>query len=222
MKLIVLSYFLNAIQKFPVLQRSQGRFFYLIALLSLTVLPMLSGCRGQESRKPPIHLNPNMDFQPRYNPQSSNQFFEDGRDMRPLPEGTVAYGHLQTDSVMYFGSSGGVFAKNPYKITLEFLERGQDRYAIYCTPCHDFAGTGKGIVTTRGLVPPPNFHDPAFLKIPDGQIYQAINKGVRTMQPYGSVIPLEDRWAIVAYIRALQRSQNATLADVPEDMRSKL
>lgn len=192
--------------------------FALVCLLAFIGL----SCRGQESRKPPIHLNPNMDIMPRYNPYGSNPFFADKRNMRPIPEGTVAYGHLQTDSAKFYGSVGGVFAKNPFPMSAELLTRGQERYTIYCTPCHGMLGNGKGIVATKGLVPPPNYHDSTYLKMSDGQIYQAINQGVRTMQPYGPMIPMEDRWAIVAYIRALQRSQHATMADVPAEQRSAL
>jgi mono/diheme cytochrome c family protein len=102
------------------------------------------------------------------------------------------------------------------------MNRGQDRFTIYCTPCHGQTGVGNGIVIKRGFMVPPNFHDERLVTMPDGQIFNAISNGVRLMPSYGKQIPVEDCWAIVAYIRALQRSQRATLSDVPESERAQL
>lgn len=162
---------------------------------------ILAGCAGMPSEKPPIHVNPNMDWQPKFRSQSKNPLFEDHRSMRPPVEGTVARGALADD-------------KPPVELTRAFLYRGQERYDIYCAPCHGGTGAGDGIVVGFGLVPPPSLHDPRMLALTDAELHNAIINGVRTMPSYRHQIPAEDRWAIVAYVRALQRSQNATAADL--------
>ena len=184
----------------------------------VTFLLILSSCRGVPSRDPPIHLNPNMDQQARYDPQEPNDFFEDGRAMRPLVPGTVARGTLKEDDHLYTGKVGGKYATHlPIKLTPSLLKRGQQRFNIYCIVCHDGAGTGNGIVIKRGFIPPPNFHDPRIRQMPVGQIFDTISGGVRTMPSYGKQVPAEDRWAIAAYVRALQMSQNASIHHVPAD-----
>lgn len=182
----------------------------------LLVAAALSACRGQPSQKPPIHLNPNMDWQEKFKPLEANPFFEDGRSMRPPVEGTVARGLLR-DNAPYFegvNDDGSFVATIPVSLDRSFLHRGQERYEIFCTPCHGGTGSGDGIVIGRGYVPPPSFHEERLLDMPDGELYSAIYNGVRSMPSYRHQIPVEDRWAIVAYIRALQRSQNATDDDL--------
>lgn len=192
-------------------------------ILMLVAALGLAGCRGMTSEDPPIHPNPNMDDQHVYDPQEASGFFADGLAQRMPVAGTVARGELNLDVVFHEGKNedGTFVARSPVMTTRELLERGQERYNIYCSVCHDRVGSGKGIVMTayQGMVPPPSFHDERILEMPDGELYSAIANGVRTMPSYASQIQSErDRWAIVAYIRALQRSQNASREDVPEDI----
>lgn len=186
---------------------------------TLVVGLALVGCRGTTSPSPPIHINPNMDWQERFDPQAANPMYADGRAMRPLPAGTVARGFLREDTRFYFGrdEAGNFVASMPVPATAELLARGQERYQIFCSPCHGDAGDGQGIVTTGnyGYVPAPTYHTDNVRNQPDGYFYDSIVNGIRSMPGYGRQIPVADRWAIVAYIRALQRSQNADAADVP-------
>ncbi len=184
---------------------------------SLVIIGLiLAGCQGMPSEKPPIHINPNMDWQPKFKAQDKNTFFEDNRGMRTPVEGTVARGLLNSDAAYHEGvtESGAYVVKAPVELSRAFLYRGKERYDIFCQPCHGATGAGDGIVIRSGLVPPPSFHDISVTSMPDGQIYSAIANGVRSMSSYRHQITVEDRWAIVAYIRALQRSQNATAADL--------
>jgi mono/diheme cytochrome c family protein len=187
---------------------------------SLLLLGLLAGgCHGDLSRDPPVHLNPNMDNVERFDPQEPNPYFKDGRAMRPQVPGTVAVGELKHSDHMQRGTLGGQPARVlPVKLDRELLERGQARYDIYCAPCHDRTGTSNGIVVQRGLVPPPSLHDPRIRAMPVGEIYKVISEGVRNMPSYAAQIPVHDRWAITAYVRALQVARNAKLSDVPRDI----
>ncbi len=183
------------------------------------------GCyQGRPSGKPPIHLNPNMDSQPKYQAQESSKFFADGSAMRQPVAGTVARGNLREDDKYYLGlnSKGKPLKKSPVATTPALLARGQERYNIYCSPCHGRVGDGKGIVVKRGLMPPPTFHEKRLREIEDGYIFTVISNGIRNMPSYKEQIPVSDRWAIVAYFRALQRSQNATIDDIPQQMRNDI
>jgi mono/diheme cytochrome c family protein len=183
---------------------------------------LLAGCRGTTSPDPPMHISPNMDWQERFDPQAANSFFADGRAMRPPVPGTVARGFLREDTQFFFGRhENGAFVETmPLPKTMDLLRRGQDRYDIYCSPCHGPSGDGNGIIMTGGYgyVPAPTYHSDALRAQADGYMYNVVVHGVRTMPGYGTQIPVADRWAIVAYIRALQRSQNADRADVPADV----
>lgn len=186
-------------------------FWSRLSVLLVTALT-LSSCQGMHSDKPPIHPNLNMDYQDRFNAQEKNTFFADGRAMRAPVEGTVARGGLRHDTEYYQGvdARGALVAQNPMPITKEFVYRGKDRYDIYCAPCHGGTGDGQGIIMTGqyGYVPAPNFHSDYIRQQPDGHFYGAIANGIRSMPAYNTQIKVEDRWAIVAYIRALQKSQN--------------
>lgn len=178
------------------------------ALLGAAVL--LSGCRGQTSRKPPLWTMHGMEFQPRYNAFEGNPFFADGRNMRQPPAGTVARGLLKDDDAFYRGGdSVNPVAKIPVPVTEELMARGRARFDIYCAPCHSASGSGNGMVVQRGFLPPPDLHDARLVEMPDGHFFQVISKGIRNMPSYGKQIPESDRWAIVAYIRALQFSHSA-------------
>lgn len=198
------------------------------SLLAAAVLIMLSGCgRERPSAKPPIHLNPNMDNQEKYKAQSQSHFFPDSSAMRMPVPGTVMRGQLRDDEIFYKGYTGDIadsqfVEKAPVDITMQRLVRGRERFDIYCSPCHSRVGDGKGIMVTRGYVPPPNFHDDRIRSMPDGYIYEVITNGVRNMPSYSHQINPSDRWAIVVYLRALQRSQQAGLKDIPDELREKV
>lgn len=194
-----------------------------LALSGLALLSTLLGCRGQTSEKPPIWIKHGMENQPKLVPYGHSEFFEDGRNMRHPPEGTVAVGLLKEDDLYYRGGKDTAsYGANPLRITGKLLERGQERYQIYCTPCHGQTGVGNGMVISKGFIIPTNLHDPRVLAMPDGQLFHAVTYGVRNMPSYGKQIPEEDRWAIVAYMRALQRSTHASINDVPESERANL
>ena len=185
----------------------------------------LVGCaRGRKSEEPPIHLNPNMDDQPKYKAQAESEFFEDGATMRMPVPGTVARGELRDDDVFYKGKNpDGSFVKEaPVEADLKFIKRGRERYDIYCAPCHSRVGDGRGIMITRGYIPPPTFHSDRIRQMPDGQIFDVITHGVRNMPSYAHQVPPADRWAIVKYLRALQRSQNASKDDIPVELRESV
>lgn len=183
---------------------------HLASLLLLSLL--LMSCRGQLSEKPPISPQQNMMFQDRFNAQENNEFYANNMSMRPPVEGTVSRGNLRLNSVLYEGrdENGNFITEIPLEVDRSFLYRGKERYDIYCTPCHGKTGDGQGIIMTGqyGYVPAPSYHRQASYDMPDGQFYSAIAEGIRSMPAYNTQIKVEDRWAIVAYIRALQRSQN--------------
>jgi hypothetical protein len=158
-----------------------------------------------------------MHVQPRENPLSRSEFYPDHRSERPLVAGTVARGDLRADTYFYTGKVGpNPGDAMPFPVTREVLARGQDRYNIFCAPCHSRLGDGKGFVPSRGFSrQPPSFHDARLKKAPLGYFYDVITNGFGIMPDYASQIPPADRWNIVAYVRALQLSQNATMADVP-------
>ncbi len=158
-----------------------------------------------------------MHVQPKQNPFSRSDFFPDQRSERPLVEGTVARSQLYEDTYPYTGRIGGNFGDYmPFPLTKEVMERGRERYNIYCSPCHSLLGDGKGFVPSRGFSRmPPSYHTPRLEKAPLGYLFDVITNGYGIMPDYRSQIAAEDRWKIVAYVRALQLSQNATKADVP-------
>jgi mono/diheme cytochrome c family protein len=165
-----------------------------------------------------------MHDQPKYIPLRQSTFFEDGRSERPLVEGTVPQGPLRDDSPYYTGKSpdGKLITTFPVKVDEALLERGQERFNIFCSPCHDRLGTGQGVVVRRGYRRPPSFHIDRLRAAPPGHFFDVMTNGFGAMPKYSVQVPVEDRWAIVAYIRVLQYSQRAPLADVPEAERSNL
>ncbi len=197
---------------------------YNIALLFFVLL-LTAGCyRGRPSKKPPIHIIPDMDSQPRYDTQEKSDFFEDDLAMRHPVSGTIAVGHLRENPEYFSGKDARdrFVDENPVEINMPLLQRGQERYDVYCAPCHSRVGDGKGIMTNHGYIPPPTFHSERLRDIENGYLFDVISNGVRSMPAYSHQISINDRWAIVAYVRALQRSQNATLEDVPEEKRDQL
>ncbi len=161
-----------------------------------------------------------MHDQPKYIPLRESEFFGDMRSARPLPVGVVARDHLNEDTYLYTGKVNGVLGNVfPFPITADDLKRGQQRYNIYCTPCHSPVGDGHGVVVQRGYKQPPAYTDPKVLQTPVGHYFDVMTNGYGAMPDYAAQISVQDRWRIVAYIRALQLSQHATLADVPAKYR---
>ncbi len=164
-----------------------------------------------------------MQDQPRFRPFRPTTFFADGRSARPQVEGTVARGHLEEDDLLNRGIVDGKLAEEfPFPITAEILARGRDRFDIFCSPCHGRVGDGDGAVVERGMRRPTSFHAERLRAAPPGYVFDVITRGFGAMFDMSDRIPAEDRWAIVAYVRALQRSQTAKLADAPAEERRKL
>jgi len=164
-----------------------------------------------------------MDDQPRYEPLEASRFFADGQSARPRVEGTVARGELHEDAALYTGKAGDrLVDKLPVALTPALLARGRERFDIFCSPCHDRVGTGRGMIVRRGYKQPPSLHVERLRQAPPGHFFDVMTNGFGVMPAYAHQVPVRDRWAIVAYIRALQRSQHATLADVPPAERQAL
>jgi mono/diheme cytochrome c family protein len=180
-------------------------------LLAGALAATLGGCRQE------------MYDQPKYKPLAESRFYDDKRSSRPLPDGTVARGWLKADQAFYEGKQGKeLVAKLPMPLTAELLARGQERFNIYCSPCHDRTGSGRGMVVRRGYQPPPSFHIDRLRDAPVGHFFDVMTNGLGAMPDYAAQIEVSDRWAITAYVKALQLSQNAPLSDVPADRRSEL
>jgi mono/diheme cytochrome c family protein len=190
-----------------------------LTVIVLTAIVPLTACaRGCTSSRPPIHLNPSMDNQPKVRAQTASTFFYDGQSMRQPVSGTVAIGELKEDTTFFTGKGADqqFVATVPVPMDEAMLERGRQRYVIYCQPCHDARGDGKGILFQRGKVPTASFHQETIVKYPDGQIFDVITNGKGLMAGYRWPIPPADRWAIVAYVRELQRKRTASAEASPE------
>tara|TARA_B100001250_G_scaffold411925_1_gene441810 strand:+ start:2290 stop:2898 length:609 start_codon:yes stop_codon:yes gene_type:complete len=196
-----------------------------INILLLSIF-FLSGCfRGAKFEEPPIHLNPNMDNQQKYRSLEESYFFEDGSTMRTPIEGTIARGQYDENASRLTGKNedGSYLVNNPVALSAEVLDRGEERFNIYCIVCHSQVGNGKGIITQYDYpVIPANLHDERIRTQPDGEMYNTIRYGLRSMPAYGYQIEADDVWSIVHYVRALQRSQNATFEDLPKDEQEKI
>lgn len=164
-----------------------------------------------------------MHDQPRFEPLEAGPFFDDGRSARPHIPGTVARGTLRLDELLYTGRIEGRLADLfPFPVTREVLERGRERFNVFCSPCHDGLGYGQGMIVRRGFRPPPSFHQDRLRQASAGHFFDVITNGFGVMKDYSDRVPVADRWAIVAYIRALQLSQHAALDDVPPAERQEL
>jgi len=217
------------------------RYFFISLTLAVIAVMAIAGFRGEKSRKAPIEIFPDMDRQPRFNAQHKSNFYADGRAARQHVEGTVPQGFVQPglydttqgnnarrlDGPAGFsnfpayidtGRAGEVWGDGiPLELTAALLERGRERYNISCAVCHGAVGDGNGVVSKYGFGGIANLLEARFRTMPDGQIFQTITHGKGNMGAYGSNITVEDRWAIIAYMRALQKSQNASSKDVPAD-----
>ena len=157
-----------------------------------------------------------MHNQPKYRPLRASDFFEDGSSARPLVEGTIARGTLQTDAAFFTGKAGAMLVNElPFPVTAEVIDRGQQRFNIYCTPCHGTTGVGDGMVVQRGYPQPPSFHIDRLRNIEAGYFFDVMTNGFGRMPDYRAQITPRDRWNIIAYIRALQLAQHAAPSDVP-------
>ena len=186
-------------------------------LVSVAVLTGAGCARGCTSSRPPIHLNPSMDDQPKVRAQAASDFFFNGSAMREPVPGTIPIGGLKEDGAFYTGkgADGQYVTAIPHPVDEAGLERGRQRYGIYCQPCHDARGDGRGILFQRGQVPTGNFHSEKILKYTDGEIFDVITNGRGLMTGYRWPIPPADRWAIIAYVRVLQRERQARVAAAP-------
>lgn len=179
-----------------------------LLLLLVSVLMIASCGRGDFSEKPPIHLNPNMDSQKKYKAQSESNFFVDGASMRTPVEGTVARGQLREDDAYYQGkdAEGDFISSAPMAFTAEMIERGKERYQIYCSACHGVNADGKGkILYYKYPIPPASFYDERIMKLSDGHMFNAMTAGWLNMPSLKAQVSVEDRWAVISYIRSLQQ-----------------
>lgn len=214
------------------------RYFYYITLFLIVATISLFGFRGKKSLKPPIYLFPDMDDQPKLKAQSECDFWSDHRVERPVPKGTIPRGsganpaqvfsgNYSTDqfsnSSKYLGKepSGEWTRGFPLEVTNELMSLGRERYDIFCAACHGKTGSGEGITTKYDLVGVPNYHSNRFREMAEGELYNTIVNGKGQMLGYGDKLAVNERWAVVLYIRALQRANNATIQDVPLKLRSE-
>jgi mono/diheme cytochrome c family protein len=201
------------------------KYFLGFLVLAVASVFLIAGRQGDKSLKPPLEIIPDMDRQPKLRPQTGNQFFADGKSSQLKVEGTISRGSPYEDSPENTGHITGTtnwVELIPVTVTAELMNRGHERYNISCAPCHGKQGDGKGVTTKYGMVAVANFHDARLETMTDGEIFNTITHGKNLMGPYGSTIDINDRWAIIAYMRALQRSRLATIDDVPAANRASL
>ena len=212
------------------------RYFLLIFSLCVIAVVLIAGKRGSLSRKPPLYIFPDMRRQLKLRPEAPNDFFANGISSQLPPAGTVAEAkplkvgdtlvYPYEDSPVYTGRAAGTtnfVETNPFPVTEQLLKRGQQRFNIYCSPCHGREADGNGITKKLGVMMTiANLHDPRIVKLPDGEIFYVITNGRNTMGAYGPNVPVEDRWAIIAYLRSLQLSWLGTIDDVPPELRGSL
>jgi Cytochrome C oxidase, cbb3-type, subunit III len=183
---------------------SVQKLYQFVAIGALAGVGLLAGCRQD------------MQDEPKFFPQRGTSFYADGRSVRPQVDDTVARGQLHEDSYFYTGLVNGKEGDGvPFPVTLEVLKRGQEQYNVYCTPCHSRVGNGEGMIVQRGYEKAGNFHTARLEAAPLGHFFHVISSGYGAMPDYSAQVTPVDRWAIAAYIRALQLSQKATQADAP-------
>ncbi len=204
---------------------------YLVTAFLVVLTVSVFGLRGTKFTHPPMDVFPEWAFpgmkrQPKPRPQGESTFFADGRADRPIPAGVVSRDPLRNDSALYEGKAAdGTFLRGfPAAITVDakLMVRGKERYTIYCSPCHGGVGDGNGITKQYGMGATPTYHDPRLRAMAEGEIFNTITNGKGNMQSYADKVLPEDRWAVILYVRALQRAQTGTVADVPEAHKSEL
>ncbi len=208
------------------------RYAYYVLFLGCVLTVSLLGFRGTRFTKPPPEvfpeaIFPEMTIQPKYHPQGESKFFADGRADRPLPPGVVSRDDFSADDEeLYTGKDeqGKFLTRFPTSVAInaQLLDRCRERFTIYCSPCHGALGDGQGITKQYGMGATPSYHDQRIRNLADGEIFNIITNGKNTMLPYGDKVVPQDRWAIVAYVRALQRAQMGTINDVPPEHKSEL
>jgi mono/diheme cytochrome c family protein len=179
---------------------------------------LLSACAAAFLFASGCQIRQDMADQPKYRPLDPSTFFDDGRSERPLIADTVAHGSIDNDA-LFISKDSNAF---PLQLTPELMQRGKDRYGIFCTPCHGLQGDGNGMVAMRGMKHPPTYHQDRLRKVPNGYLFDVVTNGYGAMLGYSAQIPPRDRWAIIAYVRALQFSRNAPVSELPPDLREKL
>jgi len=199
------------------------RYFLFAFALAVTAVVSILGFRGGSFTKPPLEVFSDMDDQSKYKPQGTSTFFADGRTDRLPVSGTVARGLLKDDEFLHFGKNGDDWAKGfPMPVTEDFVNRGKDRYGIYCAVCHGGVGDGNSVTKPRGMAIVASYHDDRLRDMPEGELFNTITNGKGLMGYYRDKLTVEDRWAVIAYMRVLQRSQNASIDDVPQANRKDL
>lgn len=199
------------------------KYFFLIYALAVITVVSIMGFRGRTFSEPPLEIFPDMDRQSKYKPQSVSKFFADGRTDRLPVTGTIARGFLRTDDFLDFGKDGEAWASGfPMDVTRDLIDHGREKYNIYCIACHGGAGDGNGVTKFRGMVTTPSYHDDRLRNMPEGEIFNTITNGKGLMGYYKDKLTVEDRWAVIAYVRVLQRAHNASVDDVPAANRKDL
>lgn len=204
------------------------RYFLLTFGVVVLAVMVVAGKRGDMSRRPPIEIFPDMDRQPKLRPQAANSLFKDGLSSQPHIDGTIARGMPYQDTPENTGKISGTtnyVQTIPIPVTTQLMARGRERFDISCSPCHGAQGDGKGITTKFGMAVIADLHDASGRKVPqqsDGQLFSTISYGKGLMQGYAPNLSIQDRWAIVAYVRALQRSHLGNIDDVPADKRAEV
>lgn len=201
-------------------------YFFSLWVLALVTGVSIAGLRGSTSRKPPLEVFPDMDRQPKLRPQTTAKFagFSDGLSSRLPVAGTVAresareLGEFQTGKK----ADGAWVDAMPATVNREFLQRGRERYGIYCAPCHGAAGDGNGVTTKFGMAAVAKLHDERLIKMADGEIFNTISNGKNLMLPYADKLDAKDRWAVIAYVRALQLSRLGKKEEIPDAVRATL
>ncbi|MGA2446142.1 MAG: cytochrome c [Opitutaceae bacterium] len=210
------------------------RYVYYVTAFLVVLTISIAGFRGRRSTQPPVEVFPDMDRQAKYKPQADSRFFADGRADRPLPAGVVPRGRtvapdpgfLRADDLLYRGKTpGGEFARGfPPQLVIDqrFMTRGKECYTIYCSPCHGALGDGQGITKAYGMVTTASYHDDRIRQMAEGEIFNTITNGKNTMFAYADKLSPGDRWAVIAYVRALERARLGTINDVPADHKADL
>lgn len=214
---------------------------YVLCILIFVVVAVIAllGFRGEKFSEPPIYVFPDMDVQARYMPQGKNDFFPDGRNDRPVPANTVQRGYGWDVKEVFDSSYSYDVADNPrfhtakeangdwvtgfpLEVTHDLMRMGGEKYDIFCLVCHGKNGDGNGITKQYGMVATPSYHDDRLRSMPEGQLFDVIQNGKGLMGSYGAQLNAEERWAVIAYVRALQTANNASVEDVPANVRKEL
>ena len=199
------------------------KYFLIIYALVVIAVVSIMGFRGTTFTEPPLEMFNDMDAQSKYKPQGTSAFFADGRTDRQPVTGTVARGFLRDDEFLHFGKDGEAWAKGfPMPVTRDLIDTGKAKYNIYCIVCHGGVGDANSVTKARGMVVVTSYHDDRLRDMLEGEIFNTVTNGKGLMGSYKDKLTPEERWAVIAYLRVLQRSQNASIDDVPQASRKDL